>query len=163
MLPEYSQIAKHQQQRLTSYIDKTVAKLDKERVQAEKDAINKRRQKSVALGMGTSSQLDVGSSALKREGTLHSKGKPEQVVSISDKWKSKSPVKDSRFHSFNSHERLFVAASNVDRQKEDGCMNKLKIERSIKLRTEDFKNRGKYDIVSGVEQKDDAWINAFGG
>lgn len=100
---------------------------------------------------------------MKREGTLHSKGKPEQVVHISDKWKSKSPVKDCRFTKFDSHQRLFVPASNVDREKEDGCMNKLKIERSIKLRQEDFKNRKKYDIVSGAEQKDGAWINSFGG
>ena len=41
-------------------------------------------------------------------------------------------------------------------------MNKLKIERSIKLRQEEFKGRKQYDIVSGVEQKDDAWIGSFG-
>ena len=41
-------------------------------------------------------------------------------------------------------------------------MNKLKIERSIKLREEDFKNRKKYDIVSGVEQKDEVWKGSFG-
>ena len=131
-------------------------------MQAERDVINKRRTKQIALGMGTSSQLDVGSPSLKREGTLHSKGSPEKIVSISDKWKSKSVVKDCRFNQFDSHQRLFVPASNVDREKEDGCMNKLKIERSIKLREEDFKNRGKYDIVTGVEQKDTAWINSFG-
>jgi len=100
---------------------------------------------------------------MKREGTLHSKGKPEKVVHISETWKSKSPVKDCRFTNFDSHQRLFVPASNVNREKEDGCMNKLKIERSIKLRTEDFKNRKNYDIVSGAEVKDSAWINSFGG
>ena len=113
--------------------------------------------------MGTSNQLGVGSPELQRGVTLHSKGKPECVVTApSDTWKSKSPVKDSRFKGFDNHQRLFVPASNVDRKKEDGCMNKLKIERSIKLREEDFKNRKKYDIVSGVEQKDSAWIGSFG-
>ena len=112
--------------------------------------------------MGTSNQLDIGSPDAKRSVTLHSKGHPEKVVSISDNWKSKNTVKDCRFHNFSSHQRLFEPASNVDRTKEDGCMNKLKIERSIKLRQEEFKGRKKYDIVSGVEQKDEAWIGSFG-
>ena len=45
--------------------------------------------------MGTSTQLGIGSPDHQREVTLHSKGKPEQVVSITEKWKSKSPVKDN--------------------------------------------------------------------
>ena len=42
-------------------------------------------------------------------------------------------------------------------------MNKIKIERSHKLRQEDFKGRKRFDIVSGAEQKDDVWIKSFGG
>ena len=41
-------------------------------------------------------------------------------------------------------------------------MKKIKIERSLKLRNEDFKGRSKYDIVSGLEQADDKWIDSFG-
>lgn len=29
--------------------------------------------------------------------------------------------------------RIFEAASNVDRQKQEGCMPKIKIERAVKL------------------------------
>lgn len=50
----------------------------------------------------------------------------------------------------------------MERKAEDGCMKKIKIERCMKLRTEDFKNRGKYDIVSGRESPDTAWIDSFG-
>ncbi len=41
-------------------------------------------------------------------------------------------------------------------------MKKIKIERSMKLRNEEFKNRSKYDIVTGVNQADSAWIDSFG-
>ena len=41
-------------------------------------------------------------------------------------------------------------------------MNKIKIERSIKLRQEEFKNRSKYDIVTGCDQGDNVWIDSFG-
>ena len=41
-------------------------------------------------------------------------------------------------------------------------MKKIKIERSMKLRNEDFKGRSKYDIVTGLDQGDKAWIDSFG-
>ena len=41
-------------------------------------------------------------------------------------------------------------------------MKKIKIERSLKLRQEEFKNRPKYDIVNGTDQGDAAWIDSFG-
>ena len=55
-----------------------------------------------------------------------------------------------------------MAADNVERKPEDGCMKKIKIERSLKLRQEEFKNRSKYDIVSGLDQGDSNWIDSFG-
>jgi hypothetical protein len=50
----------------------------------------------------------------------------------------------------------------VERAKEDGCMNKLKIERTYKLWQEDFKNRKNYDLLSGVEKPESVWVNSFG-
>ena len=41
-------------------------------------------------------------------------------------------------------------------------MKKIRIERCMKLRDEDFKNRGRYDIVSGKECPDTIVINSFG-
>lgn len=112
--------------------------------------------------MGTSDQIDVGSSSIKRFSSLFAKGAPDKVVEVSDLWKTKGTVKDSRIKQFNTHERLFVAANNVDRKPEDGCMKKIKIERCLKLRQEEFKNRPKYDIVTGIASPDTAWIDSFG-
>ena len=116
----------------------------------------------MSLGMGTSEQLDIGSPGIKRYGSLFSKGKAEKVVEVSDVWKSKGTVRNSNIKAYNTHQRLFVPADNVERKPEDGCMKKIKIERSMKLRAEEFKNRAKYDIVTGGEQADSAWIDAFG-
>ena len=112
--------------------------------------------------MGSSEQMDVGSPKIKRFSSLYSKGAPEKIVAVNEKWKSKGPVRNNSIKHFNTHQRLFIPANNVERQKEEGCMNKIKIERSLKLREEDFKNRPRYDIVSGKEIKDSTWINSFG-
>lgn len=71
------------------------------------------------------------------------------MVEIADGWKSKGSVRNNPIKSFNTHERIFVPADNVERKPEDGCMAKIKLERSLKLRAEEFKGRSKYDIVSG--------------
>lgn len=55
-----------------------------------------------------------------------------------------------------------MPADNVERKPEDGCMKKIKIERSLKLRQEEFKNRSKYDIVTGMDQGDSIWVDSFG-
>jgi hypothetical protein len=112
--------------------------------------------------MGTSEQISLGSDYIKRSASLHSKGRPDKVVEVVDTWKSKGGVKDSRIKGFNSHQRLFVPADNVDRLKEDGCMNKIKIERSLKLAQEDKRDRKHYDIVSGKTNSNQEWIKAFG-
>ena len=112
--------------------------------------------------MGTSDQMDFGPPAIKRFASLFSKGKPDTVIEFNDVWKSKNPVRNSSIKTYKTHERLFVAANNVEREPQDGCMKKIKIERSMKLRNEEFKNRSKYDIVTGVEQGDQKWIDSFG-
>jgi hypothetical protein len=48
-----------------------------------------------------------------------------------------------------TNQRIFVASSNVDRKKEEGCMNKIKIERAVKLDKEDHREV-KYNILSGI-------------
>lgn len=78
--------------------------------------------------------MDVGSPTIKRNGSLFSKGEPEKVVAVADTWKSKGPVSNNSIKQFNTHTRLFVAANNVERKPEEGCMKKIKIERSVKLR-----------------------------
>lgn len=93
---------------------------------------------------------------------MFSKGAPEKVVVLSDRWKAKGPVRNNSIKHYNTFARLFVPADNVKRKAEDGCMKKIKIERCMKLREEDFKNRGRYDIVSGKECPDTQWIGSFG-
>ena len=83
-------------------------------------------------------------------------------MSISGRWKAKGPVRNNSIKQFNTFQRLFVPADNVERKAEDGCMKKIKIERCIKLREEDFKNRGRYDLVSGKDCPDKIWIDSFG-
>ena len=84
------------------------------------------------------------------------------MVQIADHWKSKGGVTDSRIKAFNSFQRIFEPANNVDRKQEDGCMKKIKIERSLKLKAEEVKNRNRYDIISGKTDTDQQWIKAFG-
>ena len=38
-------------------------------------------------------------------------------------------------------QRIFIPESNVDRKKEEGCMNKIKIERAVKLVQEESRGR----------------------
>ena len=116
----------------------------------------------IALGMGTSDQVLIGSEMAKRSFSLHSKGKPDKIVEIVDAWRSKGSVKDSKIKAYNSFQRLFVPADNVDRQSEDGCMNKIKIERCLKLRQEDTRKKNHYDLISGKTHTDQTWIKAFG-
>ena len=115
-----------------------------------------------ALIMGTSEQVDMGSEQIKRHTSVHAKGhQPDKIVQIADTWKSKAVVKNSPAQRYNTHERLFKPASNVERQKEDGCMNKLKIERSLKLRAEESKGKS-FNILSGARTDESVWINSFG-
>ena len=106
--------------------------------------------------------MDVGSPTIKRFSSLFSKGAPEKRIDVSDSWKTKGPVRNSSIKHFSTFTRLFVPANNVERKREDGCMKKIKIERCMKLRSEDFKNRPKYDIVSGREAPDSVWVDSFG-
>ena len=103
----------------------------------------------------------MGSEQFKRRSSLYG-GKPEKIVDISHDWKTKNVCNDSQIKQRKSHERIFVSASNVDRQKEEGCMNKLKIERTNKLWNEDFKGRPSYSIINGLDKPKSVWINSFG-
>jgi hypothetical protein len=50
----------------------------------------------------------------------------------------------------DTYERIFVPASNIERKAEEGCMKKIKIERSLKLRKEDLRRKD-YNILSGMK------------
>lgn len=58
-------------------------------------------------------------------------------------------------------QRIFVAASNVDRKKEEGCMNKIKIERADKLDREDRRTRS-FNLLSGATIDKKVWVDAMG-
>jgi hypothetical protein len=83
--------------------------------------------------------MPVSSEANKRTKSLL-QNKPETVVDISDKWRKKAMVHGSQAE-LDTHKRIYVPASNIERVPEDGCMKKIKIERSLKLRREDFRNK----------------------
>lgn len=78
-------------------------------------------------------------------------------------WKSKKQVDHSLCppRMQLSQERIFVPASNVERKKEEGCMAKIKIERTAKLAKED--HRGKtFNILTGASIDSKVWLNAMG-
>ena len=102
--------------------------------------------------------MDGGSPEMKRNSSLHAKGKEDKVVEIVDQWKAKKPIPGARK---NTMQRLFEPASNVTREKEEGCMNKIKIERSLKLREEDQRGR-KFNVLTGASDKPQDWISSFG-
>lgn len=115
------------------------------------------------LGFGTSEQVPVGDSKYKRSESLHHAGKKDRTVDIHETWKNKFavPLECNPPRTESTQQRIFVAASNVDRKKEEGCMNKIKIERVQKLVKEDTRGRT-YDILSGAATSDKVWINAMG-
>ena len=86
--------------------------------------------------------------------------KPETIIDIGDKWNRKHIVKGSQAE-LNTQKRIYVPASNIERTPEDGCMKKIKIERSLKLRKEDFRQRNHNLITNNVEPED-IWLNSFG-
>jgi len=78
--------------------------------------------------------------------------KPEKIVDIDDDWKAKGKV-DCHLTMLDTQERIFKPASNIDRNPEDGCMKKLKLERSLKLRREDTRGRD-FNVLSNSQWKD---------
>lgn len=104
--------------------------------------------------------MPVSSDTQKRTRSLL-QTKPETVVDISDKWKNKCKVKGSQAE-LDTHKRINVPASNIERIPEDGCMKKIKIERSLKLRKEDLRNKSTNVITNNIEPEN-VWVNSFGG
>ena len=97
---------------------------------------------------------------MKRSTSLHN-NTPEVIVDISDKWKHRAmPYKPHDNES--TFKRIFVAASNIERNAEDGCMKKIKIERSLKLRQEDTRGRST-DLITNTNSEENSWLNSFGG
>lgn len=127
--------------------------------------------------MGTSEQIEIGSKDQKRTTSLHHKhayvkeeqsnlkvkSKEEPVIVIADTWHRKKQVSPEHNppRAETTQARLFEPANNVDRKKQDGCMNKIKIERAVKLDIED--RRGKsYDVLSGANVEKSVWVGAMG-
>jgi hypothetical protein len=108
--------------------------------------------------MGTSTQVQIGGDEFKRSISLNKQ--PEKVVDIDDQWRTKRFVENPVSKPMNTHERLYEYASNVKREPEDGCMKKIKIERSLKLRQEDVRSKS-YNILNGATNEEKTWINAY--
>lgn len=111
--------------------------------------------------MGTSEQLPVSSVDYKRVTSLHKEGKKDPVIILDSKWKSKAQVQPAlcppRLQT--TKERLFMPPSAVVSRaptKEDGCMPKVKIERTLKLDQEDRRQKS-FNIISGVTVESKQW------
>lgn len=84
--------------------------------------------------------MSIGSNAFKRTASLYAQI-PERLVDIHETWKKRHPVPGSQ-SSLDTRKRQVVPASNTNREPEDGCMKKIRIERSMKLRREDLRSKG---------------------
>ena len=106
--------------------------------------------------------MPVGSTDYKRSVSLHHENTKDSIVVMHRDWKSKHqvPCEVNPPRMENTHSRIFVAANNVDRKKQDGCMNKIKIERAAKLDKED--TRSNFNILSGAKPDKRVWVNAMG-
>jgi hypothetical protein len=82
--------------------------------------------------------MPVGSELYKRNTASLYTYLPDKIVDISENWRKKFLVPNSQAN-LNTYERICVPASNINREPEDGCMKKIKIERSLKLRKEDVR------------------------
>lgn len=104
--------------------------------------------------------MPVSSETYKRTTSLLNP-RPETIVDIQDKWKRLHHVSGAS-SSLDTHERIYMPASNVNRTPEEGCMKKIKIERSMKLRKEDIRNRD-FNVVSNNQEPESVWIDSFQG
>jgi len=111
--------------------------------------------------MGTSNQFPVSSETFKRSKSLLQEG-PERVVDIADKWRKKAMVRDNALSTVNTRQRIYEPASNIERAPEDGCMKKIKIERSLKLRKEDVRERG-FNVITNNDEPESVWLDSFNG
>jgi hypothetical protein len=84
--------------------------------------------------------MPVGSDIYKRNTASLYTDLPDKIVDISENWRKKFLVPNSQAN-LNTYERIYVPASNINREPEDGCMKKIKIERSLKLRKEDVRQK----------------------
>ena len=110
--------------------------------------------------MGTSTQTPVGTETYKRTRSLL-QTKPERQIDIDETWKNRLIVKGS-IAEWDTMKRLYVPASNIERTPEDGCMKKIRIERSLKLRREDLRNKT-FNITTNAQDEENNWLNSFGG
>lgn len=54
-----------------------------------------------------------------------------------------------------------MPASNIERQPDEGCMKKIKIERSLKLNREDCRDKN-FNVLSNTAKNEENWLNSFG-
>ena len=104
--------------------------------------------------------MPVTSDTWKRSTSLLPVGKPETVIDLGDKWKHRHIVPGS-IAELDTRRRIYEPASNIDRTAEDGCMKKIKMERSMKLRKEDFRAKSTNVVTNNVEPEG-VWHNSFG-
>lgn len=110
--------------------------------------------------MGTSSQLPISSDTYKRTTSLLA-NVPEVVLDVGDKWKHKGKAgEEIKISKYDTYQRIYKAASNIDRKPEDGCMKKIKLERSLKLRKEDLRDKG-FNVLTNNIEPEKNWLDTL--
>ena len=108
-------------------------------------------------------QHELGSNTYKRSESLHKPGVEDRVIDLHKDWNKKIEVarEINPPRTETTKSRIFEAASNVDRKKQEGCMNKIKIERANKLDIEDTRGRT-FNVISGATLDRNVWLNSMG-
>ena len=127
--------------------------------ESEKRYINEKRLENLKIFFGTSTQLQISSDKFKRTRSLLQE-QPEVIVDISENWKKRKIV-GGPIASPDTFKRIYSPASNVNREPEDGCMKKIKIERSLKLRKEDLRGK-KTNVITNNQEIEENWLGSFG-
>lgn len=61
-----------------------------------------------------------------------------------------------------THQKLYMPVNDTDRKPEDGCcMKKVRLERTLKLRKEDMRDKD-FNVLTNNVSPEENWLNTFG-
>jgi hypothetical protein len=111
--------------------------------------------------MGSSFQQEVGTGDIKKfNASMHREGQ-EIVVDVDSQWKYKGRSTNiSTTCKPVTFKKIFEPGTNFTRKNEDGCPVSVKVERTLKLREEDFRAKP-YNILSNTKQQEGTWRGCF--
>ena len=109
--------------------------------------------------MGSSFQQEIGSPNYKRTNASIHHGRDELVVDVDSQWKTKGRSTNVSANP-RSFTKIFEAGPSFQRKNEDGCPVSVKVERTMKLREEDFRAKP-FNVLSNTRLEEATWRDCF--